>query len=78
VITPPARAKIKPLPVNVDGALAAVLYDLGFVSTPEPFQRLVNQGYILAPAYMDERGIHVEAAEVSDEGFFAEQRAVQR
>lgn len=25
-----AREKIKPLPVNVDGALAAVLYDLGF------------------------------------------------
>jgi leucyl-tRNA synthetase len=24
-----------------------VLYDLGFVSTPEPFQRLVNQGLIL-------------------------------
>jgi leucyl-tRNA synthetase len=26
-----------------------VLYDLGFVSTPEPFQRLVNQGTILGP-----------------------------
>ena len=25
-----------------------VLYDLGHVSTTEPFQRLVNQGYILA------------------------------
>ena len=25
-----AKAKIKPLPINVDGALAAVLYDLGF------------------------------------------------
>src|SRR6188474_1704335 len=25
-----ARVQIKPLPVNVDGALAAVLYDLGF------------------------------------------------
>ena len=24
------RAKIKPLPINIDGALAAVLYDLGF------------------------------------------------
>jgi len=24
------RAKIKPLPVNIDGALAAILYDLGF------------------------------------------------
>lgn len=28
-----------------------VLYDLGFVSTPEPFQRLVNQGMITAYAY---------------------------
>jgi leucyl-tRNA synthetase len=26
-----------------------VLHDLGFVSTPEPFQRLVNQGMILGP-----------------------------
>jgi citrate synthase len=24
------RGKIKPLPINIDGALAAVLYDLGF------------------------------------------------
>jgi citrate synthase len=24
------RAKIKPLPINIDGALAAILYDLGF------------------------------------------------
>ena len=28
-----------------------VLYDLGHVSTPEPFQRLYNQGYILADAF---------------------------
>lgn len=27
-----ARALIKPLPINIDGALAAVLYDLGFPS----------------------------------------------
>ena len=26
-----------------------VLYDLGYLSTPEPFQRLVNQGVILGP-----------------------------
>ena len=43
-----------------------VLFDLGFVSTPEPFQRLVNQGYILAPAYTDERGMYVEASEVEE------------
>jgi leucyl-tRNA synthetase len=41
-----------------------VLYDLGHVSTPEPFQRLFNQGYIQAPAYTDARGLYVEASEV--------------
>ncbi len=30
-----------------------VLYDLGLVSTKEPFQRLVNQGMVLAPSYRD-------------------------
>jgi leucyl-tRNA synthetase len=43
-----------------------VLYDLGHVSTPEPFQRLYNQGYILAPAYTDSRGRYVPAAEVEE------------
>lgn len=33
-----AREKIKPLPINIDGALAAVLHDLGF---PPPFGKLV-------------------------------------
>ena len=41
-----------------------MLYDLGHVTTVEPFQRLVNQGYILAPAFTDERGMYVEATEV--------------
>ncbi|HUF31616.1 MAG TPA: class I tRNA ligase family protein [Acidimicrobiales bacterium] len=45
-----------------------VLFDLGHVSTPEPFQRLYNQGYILAPAYTDDRGFYVEATSVVDEG----------
>jgi leucyl-tRNA synthetase len=46
-----------------------VLFDLGHVSTPEPFQRLYNQGYILADAFVDERGVYVEAAEVvGDDG----------
>ncbi|MDQ7087546.1 MAG: hypothetical protein Q9Q13_06665 [Acidobacteriota bacterium] len=43
-----------------------VLYDLGHVSTPEPFGRLFNQGYILAWAYQDERGVYVPAAEVEE------------
>jgi len=33
-----------------------VLFDLGHVSTPEPFQRLVNQGMILGLSYKDGRG----------------------
>ena len=34
-----------------------VLFDLGFVPTPEPFQRLVNQGMILGLAYKTKRGV---------------------
>jgi leucyl-tRNA synthetase len=41
-----------------------MLYDLGHVSTPEPFGRLFNQGYIQAYAYTDERGVYVSAVEV--------------
>jgi len=42
-----------------------VLYDGGAVSSPEPFGRLFNQGYILADAFTDERGLYVPAAEVT-------------
>jgi leucyl-tRNA synthetase len=45
-----------------------VLYDLGHVSTPEPFARLLNQGYILADAFTDGRGMYVPAAEVTQAG----------
>ncbi|WNG92907.1 leucine--tRNA ligase [Mycobacterium sp. ITM-2016-00318] len=41
-----------------------VLYDLGHVSSREPYRRLVNQGYIQAHAYTDARGTYVPAAEV--------------
>jgi leucyl-tRNA synthetase len=41
-----------------------VLYDLGHVSSREPFRRLVNQGYIQAFAYTDARGAYVSAADV--------------
>jgi leucyl-tRNA synthetase len=43
-----------------------VLYDLGHVSTKEPFRRLFNQGYILADAFTDSRGMYVPAAEVAE------------
>jgi leucyl-tRNA synthetase len=43
-----------------------VLYDLGYVSSWEPYRRLYNQGYIQAYAYRDQRGQIVEAAEVTE------------
>jgi leucyl-tRNA synthetase len=48
-----------------------VLFDLGEVSSEEPFRRLFNQGYIQAYAYTDERGAYVPAEEVvaGDGGF---------
>jgi len=41
-----------------------VLFDLGHVSSEEPFHRLFNQGYIQAYAYRDARGQTVPAADV--------------
>ena len=58
-----------------------VLFDLGHVSGPEPFKRLVNQGYILAAAFQDDRGVYVEASEVQgsdSDGFTFEGRPVER
>jgi leucyl-tRNA synthetase len=44
-----------------------VLYDLGHVSSEEPYRRLYNQGYIQAYAYTDARGVYVPAEEVIEE-----------
>jgi leucyl-tRNA synthetase len=41
-----------------------VLYDLGYVSSSEPFHRLINQGMLQLPAYTNTGGFYVEAAEV--------------
>jgi len=43
-----------------------VLYDLGHVSSREPYRRLVNQGYIQAYAYTDVRGSYVPAEKVGE------------
>jgi len=49
-----------------------VLFDLGHVSSYEPYHRLFNQGMIQAAAYTDERGAYVEASEVVEaDGAFA-------
>lgn len=49
-----------------------VLFDLGDVSSSEPYRRLYNQGYVQGYAYTDERGAYVPAAEVveRDSKFF--------
>ncbi|MEN3609896.1 leucine--tRNA ligase [Plantactinospora sp. ZYX-F-223] len=43
-----------------------VLYDLGHVSSFEPYRRLYNQGMIQAYAFQNDRGSYVEAAEVEE------------
>ncbi len=43
-----------------------VLYDLGYVSSEEPFRKYFSQGYIQAWAYTDSRGQYVQAAEVEE------------
>ena len=47
-----------------------VLFDLGYVSTKEPFQKLVNQGMILGLSYKDGRGalVPMELVEHRSEG----------
>jgi len=48
-----------------------VLFDLGLVSTDEPYQKLFNQGMILAYAYEDKAGAKVPSDEVEErEGKF--------
>jgi leucyl-tRNA synthetase len=57
-----------------------VLFDLGYISTAEPFGRLFNQGYILADAFVDERGIYVPAEKVEERDgvYLYEGREVER
>ncbi|MFG1870945.1 leucine--tRNA ligase [Micromonospora arborensis] len=43
-----------------------VLFDLGHVSSFEPFRKLFNQGMIQAYAYTDSRGSYVQAEEVME------------
>ncbi|GGF91529.1 leucine--tRNA ligase [Rhodococcoides trifolii] len=57
-----------------------VLFDLGHVSSKEPYRRLFNQGYIQAYAFTDARGVYVPAEEVTEEGgkYFFEGTEVNR
>jgi leucyl-tRNA synthetase len=58
-----------------------VLYDLGHVSSKEPYARLFNQGYVQAAAYKDGREIYVDATKVEGDdkaGFTYEGQRVTR
>ena len=57
-----------------------ILFDLGRVSTPEPFQRLYNQGYVLADAFTDPAGRYVPAAQIveTEDGLCYEGERVRR
>ncbi|MFJ8665372.1 leucine--tRNA ligase [Streptomyces sp. NPDC093600] len=57
-----------------------VLFDLGHISSAEPFHKLYNQGMIQAFVYRDARGIAVPAAEVEerDGGFWYQGEKVSR
>ena len=43
-----------------------VLFDLGYLTSSEPFHKLFNQGYVQAYAYTDQRGQYVPADEVEE------------
>ncbi|WP_405520696.1 leucine--tRNA ligase [Streptomyces canus] len=57
-----------------------VLYDLGHISSPEPFHKLYNQGMIQAFVYRDSRGFPVPATEIEerDGAFFHNGEQVKR
>jgi leucyl-tRNA synthetase len=57
-----------------------VLYDLGHLSSFEPFRRLFNQGYVQAYAFTDARGVYLPAEEVveRDGRYFFGEKEVNR
>ncbi|MEV6827532.1 leucine--tRNA ligase [Amycolatopsis sp. NPDC051102] len=57
-----------------------VLFDLGHVSSKEPYRKLFNQGYIEAYAYTDSRGVYVPAEQVEERDgkyFFNDEEVTQ-
>jgi len=57
-----------------------VLFDLGYLSSAEPYHRLINQGYLQLPAYTNAQGSYVEASQVEeyDGGFYYQGEQVNR
>ena len=52
-----------------------VLFDLGYVSTCEPFRKLINQGMILGISYKDQRGVLIPTDQVDLSGEFPVSRS---
>ncbi len=57
-----------------------VLFDLGYVTSREPYRKLFNQGMIQAYAYTDARGVYVPAEDVveRDGKYFLGEQEVNR
>jgi leucyl-tRNA synthetase len=80
LVDPAAEKYWMPVDIYIGGAEHAVLhllyarfwhkvlYDIGVVSTKEPFRKLFNQGMILAFSYRDAAGRYYEPADVTDRG----------
>lgn len=92
LVDPTAEKYWMPVDIYIGGAEHAVLhllyarfwhkvlYDIGIVSTTEPFLKLFNQGMILAPAYRDGDGRYHESDQVTerDGRYYANGVEVQR
>ncbi len=85
--SPGAESKWMPVDLYVGGAEHATLhllyarfwhkflFDIGLVSTPEPFKRLFNQGMVLSRSFQDENRKYYYAGEVElrDGSYFSRQ-----
>jgi leucyl-tRNA synthetase len=77
-VSPEAERYWMPVDIYIGGAEHAVLhllyarfwhkvlFDIGVVSTKEPFKKLFNQGMILAYSYRDAQGRYFEPSEVTE------------
>ena len=57
-----------------------VLFDIGAVSTPEPFRRLINQGMILGMSYKNARGVIIpnDKVESRDDGNYYDKESGEK
>jgi leucyl-tRNA synthetase len=92
LVNPVAEKYWMPVDIYIGGAEHAVLhllyarfwhkvlYDIGVVSTTEPFLKLFNQGMILAYSYRDRDGRYHEPDQVTEQGgrYYADGVEVQR